>query len=118
PRQRDAIGSGTQNRTGEELAQIGSTSVNVAANQIRVLLFNLLAIHRMAEENAFAKAGSEAFDLLFDALGHIERGTVGNVAVSPSRMLAFWSAGWIEKTRLREQHKGPFRRFALGDFAF
>ena len=60
-----------------------------------------------SRQHAIAEARREPFDLRFDAIGHVLRGAVGNVAVGPQHMPAVWRARGIKKRGLRNQHEGP-----------
>ena len=59
----------------------------------------------LPRQHAIAEAGSEALNLRFDARQHVERGAVGNVAVSPGNMPAFGCASRVEQAWLSEKHE-------------
>jgi hypothetical protein len=46
----------------------------------------------MTGQDQVAKTGREPFDLRFNAVGHIDSGPVGDMAVGPKRMLTSGSA--------------------------
>ena len=50
-------------RTGEELAEVGLATTDVAAHVVRVVRFQRRGRHRVAGEHLVAKTGREAFDL-------------------------------------------------------
>src|ERR1051326_8600574 len=68
----------------------------------------------MARKNTIAKSGSEAFDLRFDRVRHVDLATERHVAISPKRMLAARRARFIKQTLLRNENKRPLRNFSIG----
>src|SRR3954470_21769808 len=93
-------------RAEEELAQVDCSAVEIAANQIRIMNFQGGGAGDMAAQNALPEAGGEALHLSFNSIRHIQRRSVGNVAVGPGRVLAGRSAGRVEQSVLREQDEG------------
>ena len=61
------------------------------------------------------KPGREAFNLLFDALGHIEGGAMRDMAVGPGGVFAIRGARRVEEAVLHEQHVGSFGMLSLPD---
>ena len=63
-----------------------------------------------ASENAVAKAGSEAFDLVFDLERHVYVRAVFNVAVSPERVFSGRCARRVKDCGLGKNDERLFRR--------
>src|SRR5262249_31332576 len=72
----------------------------------------------MARKNTVSKTWREALDLIFDFVQHVDRPTIGNVAIRPGRVLPFWRASGIKKARLRQQNEWPIRGFSNANGAF
>ncbi len=108
---------------GDQLPKIGEAAIDIATDEVRVAIFRRRAIAHMLRENTVSKTRRTPLDLGLDARGHIQGGTVGNVAIRPGSMFALRCAGWVEQAVLGHEHKG-FRAvvafgnllFALGDF--
>src|SRR4029077_14260741 len=71
---------GQRRRTQQELAHRHSSAADVAAEQVRVHLFQGGRCRHMAGQYAVAKAGCKTLNLRFEAVGHIEGGSVRHVA--------------------------------------
>ena len=72
----------------------------------------------MQNQGRLVETGSKSLDLSFDDLGHFDRGSVGNVTIGPTRMLAWRGPRWIEKTLLRNQDVGVLRVDTSVDLRF
>ena len=105
-------------RAEEELAHVDGAAGDVAADKVRVHIFERARRKDAARENAIAKAGGETFDLGFEHWQHVYRGAVGHVAVSPSDVFARGSAGGIEERRLREEDERALRMTAVAHIVF
>src|SRR6202035_2177800 len=81
----------------EELAQVHGAAGNVAADEVGVHCFQCGGSENAAGEDAIAEARCEALDLQFESFKHVDRGTVGNVAVSPSDVLPCRGTGGVEE---------------------
>src|SRR5512133_2021396 len=106
-----------RNRTRVELRSVGRATGNVSTNKIGVAALEVGGKHDMALVDAIAKSRSESFDLLLDALAHVERGPIRNVAVCPERLLSARRARRVESARLHHEHVRLFRRAALPSLA-
>src|ERR1051326_885141 len=102
-------------RAREELRDDRSAAIDVAADEVRIKSFHLRGRERTACENARAKAWCETFNLILDAIGHIDRRTVWDVTIGPQRVLTFRRARRVEQRRLREQHERTIRTLPLPD---
>src|SRR5947207_725992 len=91
---------------------------DVAADEIRVFALEVSGRARAAREDAVAKAGREALDLLLDCRTHVDGRAVRDVAVRPGRVLAGRGTGVVEETLLREQDEGPLRVASFPRCAF
>src|ERR1700732_4247596 len=91
--------------TAEELGEVHGAAGDVAADQVRVHIFEGARRKNAAGENAIAEAGGEPLDLRFEGLQHIDIGAVGHVAIRPDNVLPCWGAGGIEEAGLREEDK-------------
>src|SRR6185437_3120788 len=74
--------------------------------------------HHRSRQNALSEAGSETFDLIFNAFQHVNSAAIGHMTIGPSRVLAGGRASGIKQGRLREQDEWPLdypslRRSAL-----
>src|SRR5579884_1393563 len=69
------------------------------------MLLKFNRAHYRAGSNTIAKARSKALHLILNCLSHVATVAVGNMAISPCRMLASRSPRRIKQTGLREQHK-------------
>src|SRR5437870_7056530 len=61
---------------------------------------------------------SEALDLRFNAIRHVDVATKWNVAVGPQRMLSLRRASFIKQTLLRHQRKRTLGNSSARDVAF
>src|SRR5262249_40087543 len=82
-------------------------------NDVGIVLLERRRSHDRPGQDAAAKAGSKAFHLTFDGRDHIAGVAIGNVTVTPCRMLAGRGARGIEQAGLREQHKRTWRSLSL-----
>src|SRR5439155_17767079 len=74
-------------RAEEELGQVHCAAVQVTADEVAVVRLELGGAHRVAGEYAAAESGREPLDLRFDALGHVDRRAIRDVAVGPCGVL-------------------------------
>src|SRR5215471_840834 len=81
-----------ERRTEKELTQIGSSTIDVAADQICIVLFELVWRHEATPDNQIFETWSEALDLFFDLRRHIGCRAVWHMAIAPKCMLTFGSA--------------------------
>lgn len=107
----------------EELAEVECAAVDVAADEVFVHGLEGLGRGDVAGENAVAEAGGEALDLGFDAIGHVECGAVGEVAIGPEDVAVLRCAGGVAEGWLGDEDEGSFRvltaedgGFGIGDF--
>src|SRR5215210_556668 len=100
-RVRDRAGDGAR----EELAQVLSTAVYVAAHVVGVAALDLRGPHRRARGDQVLESGREALHLCLDRLGHVAGRAGGQVAICPGRVFARGGAGRVEEARLHEQHE-------------
>src|SRR5712692_1348730 len=92
--------------SGKELGKILDAAIDVAADVIGIVLLKGKWVHYMSCQHTVAKARGKAFDLRFNALGHIECRAMRNMAVYPQGMLACWCPCRIEQALLCDQQKG------------
>src|SRR6266567_8544449 len=109
PGERRAVRNESRSWTCKQLSERVCAPGDVAADEVRVLAFQVARIPRRAGENTLTEAGREAFDLSLDALAHVERRSVWNMAVHPGGVLTGGRARFVEHALLREQDKGAFR---------
>src|SRR5262245_44294144 len=81
-----------ERRPEKELPQIGSAAIDVAADQICVVLFEFVWRHEATPNNQVFKTRGEALDLIFDLHRHIGCRTMRHVTIAPKRVLTFRSA--------------------------
>src|SRR5882757_5955537 len=84
-------------RPQEELQTGERAAVDVASHQVLVPGVHGLGVKDRPSQNAVAKAGSEALDLVFDSFESRTRPTVGDVAISPGHMLSLRSPAGVEE---------------------
>ena len=92
-------------RTKKKLTDIHDAASNVAADEIRVHVLEVGGRKDAARQYAITEAGSEALNLVFEFLQHVDSRSVGHMAVSPCRVLTRGSARTIEKTGLSEKNE-------------
>src|ERR1051326_490787 len=92
--QRRAIEAGR--RSQKHLAQVSRPAADVPSNQIRIMPFHLHRSHQRTRSNAVLEAGSKSFHLVFNRLSHVASESVWHMAVTPCRVLARRSTGWIK----------------------
>src|ERR1039458_6693300 len=105
-------------RSSDLLPQGHRSATYISAEKISVHGFKHRRRGCLASEHAIAEAGSESFNLRLDAVGHVDRGRVGHVAVRPECVLVLWCARGIEKAGLRNEHEGAFGMSAMGYVVF
>jgi hypothetical protein len=71
-----------------------------------------------AGKDAVTETGSEALYLSFDAIGHVDGGTVGDVAVGPEDMLALRRARRVKERGLGGENERLIGMKAMGDRIF
>ena len=64
------------------------------------------------------KAGAKRVNLVFDGLGVVESGAIGDVAVGPGGVFAFRRSGGVEEAGLDEDDEGFVVEVACGPAAF
>src|SRR5580693_2886615 len=90
-----SIRDGAQDRPRQRLPKISQSAVDVAADQVWIFVLHHPAILGRPGQNTVAKTGREPLHLLFDAVSHIDRRTVRDVAVGPRRVLPLRGAAVI-----------------------
>src|SRR5262245_18074123 len=81
-----------ERRPEKELPQVGSSTIDVAADQICVVLFELAWPHEATSDNQIFEIRGETLDLIFDLRCQIGCRAVWHVAIAPKCMLTFGSA--------------------------
>src|SRR5262245_28040535 len=81
-----------ERRSEKELTQVGSSTIDVAADQICIVLFELVWRHEATPDDQIFKARGETLDLILDLHRHIGCRAVWHVAIAPKGMLTFGSA--------------------------
>src|SRR5262245_12843623 len=81
-----------ERRSEKELAQVGSSTIDVAADQICIVLFDLVWRHEATPDNQIFETWGETLDLIFDLCRPIRCRAVWHVAIAPKCMLTFESA--------------------------
>src|SRR5258708_31856656 len=88
PEEDSGVGRGVwvqcRKRPRNSLQERVRAAADIAADEVRVVLFQLRCTHRVAREDAIAKTGRETLDLFLDSLRHIVGRSVGHVAISPT----------------------------------
>ena len=100
------------------LAQIGATTIDIAADAVGVIPLHIGGRHDGTSEHPVLKARRKPLDLRFDSVGHVDRRTVGDVTVCPHRVFAHGCPRGIEEAGLRKQHVGSLRGLALPNRGF
>src|SRR5207248_8617744 len=72
----------------QELLQIGCSSADIAADQIRIVTFKAGGFAHAALQDEAAEPWRESFDLPLDDPGHIHVRSVGNVTIGPGGMFS------------------------------
>ena len=93
---RRAPGVETEAGAGNELAEVGDAAGDVAADVVGVMVLESGRGEFVAGEDTITEAGRDPLDLSFDAAGHVDRRTVGHVAVGPHRVGALGRPGRVE----------------------
>ena len=78
-----------ERRSEKELPQVGNSTIDVAADQICVVLFELVWRHKATPDNQIFETWGEALDLIFDLRRHIGCRTMWHVTIAPKCMLTF-----------------------------
>src|SRR6185369_2492762 len=105
-RVRRGVRDETRDRTREDLAEVVGASGDVAADVVLVVPFEIGGSEDAAREDPLAEARREALDLRFDAIGHVVRAAVRDVAVGPAGLLAVGRARAVEEALLRDEDEG------------
>ncbi len=93
-------------------------AVDVAADVVGVVIFELAGVAGGAAEDGVAESGGETFDLAFDGVGHIAGGAVGDVGVGPDGVVAGGGAGGVEEALLGDEDERFFGVFVAAHGAF
>src|SRR6202011_6423057 len=72
----------------EELAQVGDPAIDVAADAVGIVAFEVGRAHDVTSEDTRREAGGESLDLRLDPLAHVHRRSIGDMAISPTDVLA------------------------------
>ncbi len=78
-------------RSKEKLTNVHDAASDIASHQVSVQAFKIRGRKHTPHQNAFAKARSEALNLIFQSLKHIFFGPIRDMTVSPSRVFTLWS---------------------------
>src|ERR1035438_5176006 len=97
----------------EELADIERAAIEIAADEVGIVVFHGGGAENVAAQDALPEAGGEALHLGLNGIGHVRRGRVGQVAVGPGGMLSLGSAGGVEKGVLDKEDE---RRAGVAGF--
>src|SRR5262249_40889912 len=81
----------SERRSEKELPQIGCSTIDVAADQICVVLLKLAWRHEATPDNEIFKTPGETLNLIFDLHRHIGCRAMWHVAIAPKCMLTFRS---------------------------
>jgi len=100
------------------LGEVVLAAGHVAADHRGVVALQFRGTAGVAGEDAIAKAGGEALDLLLDAGGHVGGATRGDVAVGPAGVATGGSAGGIDQGLLSDEDERTFGRPAVCHFRF
>jgi|SRR6516164_8344243 len=92
-------------RAEQHLPQVGGSACDVPADQVGVHGFEVCSPKDAARQDAVAKSGREALDLVLEPPEHVEIGAVGNMAVSPCGVFALWGARGIEDAWLHRKNE-------------
>src|SRR3954454_4393366 len=95
-----------QDRARHELAEVGEPTVDVATEIVGVVLLHGRRAHDVSLDDAVTEAGSESFDLRLDGIGHVDRRTVGDMAVPPTGLPTLGRAGAVELAGLPVEDVG------------
>src|SRR5204863_8998557 len=87
-------------RAEEELAEILSSTGDIAADEVGIPGFQFGWLHRVAGKDPRPEAGGVALDLRLDRPAHVGGRTVGGVAVRPGGVLARRRAGRVKQARM------------------
>src|SRR5258708_34867903 len=98
-----------ESRPGEQLPKIYYSTVDVPADIIRVIIFQLSGVHHMPGQDTIPETGGKPLHLFLYYLRHIFRRTIGHMTIGPTRMFALRRAGGIEDTLLGKQYERPLR---------
>ena len=79
-------------RSKEKLTNVHDAASDIAAHQVRVHALKICGRKDTPRQYAFAKARSEALNLIFQSVKHIFFGPIRDMTVSPSRVFTLWSA--------------------------
>jgi hypothetical protein len=86
------------------------------------VLLVLLGVDGVTRQDEVAETGCKPLDLPLDAVGHVLRRSVRDVAVRPSGVMTGGRARRVEHALLRDEHEGllsrpplPDRSLVLGD---
>src|SRR5438876_3201666 len=72
----------------DDLQQIQHTAADIPADVVWVVRLKFCGIHRMTRQDAVAETRSEALDLGFDSVGHVNFRTAWHVTIRPRGLLA------------------------------
>ena len=100
------------------MAEGAGAAADIASDQVGVAGFQVGGKHYVAGGDAIAEAGSEPLDLIFDAVGHVYCGAVGDMAVGPESVFAIGGASVVEEAGLHQQDVGSFADAAIVRVAF
>src|SRR5215207_8151963 len=112
---RRRVGVVLRDGAGEELAEVVGAAADVAADHVRVVLFEPDGVDGVAREYQIAEARREALYLRLYPLGHVHARAVRDVAVGPARLLARGRARLVEQTLLRDEDEGALGVYAAPD---
>src|SRR5262245_9379576 len=118
PFRRRHIRRHSKGRPSNDLGQILNPAADVAADVIRIVLFEVRRRHRMSMQDAITESGRESFDLRLDAISHVNLRIARHMTISPRRMLARGCTSVIKQARLCEDNKRAFSTSSLRYIVF
>src|SRR5215510_8627547 len=89
-----------ERRSEKELTQVGSSTIDVAADQVCIVLFELVWRHKATPDNQIFETWGVALELIFVLHRHIGCRAAWHVAIDPQWMSTVGSPCRIEQRRL------------------
>ena len=92
--------------TKQKLTNVQSSATDIASHEIGVHALEIGGRKNAPGQDAVAEAGSEALDLIFQFLQHVDVGSIRYVTISPGNVFARWSARVVKEARLGQKYEG------------
>src|SRR5579875_2889202 len=105
-----AVGDETGQGAGKKLKEISRTAINIAADIVGIIGFQLRGWGHVPGQNARTETWRETLDLLLDTLCHVKAAAVRHVAIGPHGLLACRGARRVKKALLCQQDIRARRR--------